>query len=111
MKAESSKAPRKAPPPLAEVLAVLRRNEARLKALGVRHAAVFGSVARGTAGPGSDIDIAVELDPEKKVGLFELVGIKQELCRLLWHNVDVHTVRYYTSPRLRNELQDAAHAF
>jgi hypothetical protein len=34
-----------------------------LRARGVAHAAVFGSVARGEQRPGSDIDIMIDVEP------------------------------------------------
>ena len=45
-----------------DVIATLRAHEAALKKQKVVHAALFGSLARGEAGPDSDIDIMVELD-------------------------------------------------
>jgi predicted nucleotidyltransferase len=36
------------------------------------HAAVFGSVARGEAGTGSNIDVLVERDDSLPMGIFEL---------------------------------------
>ena len=45
-----------------DILAKLRENEAALKALGVSHAALFGSRARGDARPNSDYDVAVFLE-------------------------------------------------
>jgi predicted nucleotidyltransferase len=50
-----------------EALETLRRSEKALRARGVRRAALFGSVARGENGPGSDIDIMVEIDPEARI--------------------------------------------
>ncbi|MBF0168918.1 MAG: nucleotidyltransferase domain-containing protein [Alphaproteobacteria bacterium] len=47
---------------LADALERLQRNQQSLNALGVRHAAVFGSVARGQADGSSDIDIAVTVE-------------------------------------------------
>jgi predicted nucleotidyltransferase len=47
-----------------EILDRLRENEAALRAQGVAHAALFGSVARREARPDSDIDIMVEIAPE-----------------------------------------------
>jgi predicted nucleotidyltransferase len=38
-----------------DVIATLQRHEAALRARGVRHAALFGSVARGDGRTGSDI--------------------------------------------------------
>ena len=37
---------------------------------GVRHLSLFGSVARGDAEAGSDVDLAAELDPGAHIGLF-----------------------------------------
>lgn len=45
-----------------EVLKILRDHRADLDALGVRHLSLFGSVARGDAGPESDVDVLVEFD-------------------------------------------------
>ncbi|HEY1430323.1 MAG TPA: nucleotidyltransferase domain-containing protein [Stellaceae bacterium] len=56
-------------------LARLRAHQAELRRRGVRHAALFGSIARGEGARTSDIDILIELDPEAPVGLFEYVGI------------------------------------
>jgi predicted nucleotidyltransferase len=45
------------------VLETLRAHEGELRRLGMSHAAVFGSVARGEARMDSDVDVLVELDP------------------------------------------------
>ena len=53
---------------LDDVLQTLRDHEYELKRMGASHAAVFGSVARGEAKPSSDIDVLVDLDPERRPG-------------------------------------------
>jgi predicted nucleotidyltransferase len=63
-------------PDLRSVLETLRAHEADLRGMGVSHAAVFGSVARGGAGAGSDIDVMVELDDNRPMGIFEYAGMK-----------------------------------
>ena len=63
---------------------ILRRNA-------VVRAAVFGSVARGEAAPGSDLDLLVEFGEEKS--LLDLAHIKLELESELGHPVDVVTYR------------------
>ena len=51
-------------------------------------AAIFGSVARGEAKAGSDLDILVKL-PEKKMSLFEYIRMKNELTDELGVKVDL----------------------
>ena len=46
-----------------EIIRTLNEREADLRAHGVMHAALFGSVARDEQRPDSDIDILVDLDP------------------------------------------------
>jgi uncharacterized protein len=72
-----------------DIIAVLRDNEPDLRARGVRHAALFGSVARGTAGPQSDIDIMVEIDPEAVQDIYAYVGLKNYIATLFSGPVDV----------------------
>jgi hypothetical protein len=52
----------------AEVIDILRRHEPELRGLGVRHAALFGSTARGQAHRESDVDIMVDVDPDAPIG-------------------------------------------
>src|SRR6266481_2765420 len=56
---------------LQSVLEILRAHESDLRRLGVAHAAVFGSVARSEARAESDIDVLVELDENRPMGIFE----------------------------------------
>lgn len=72
-----------------EVLQVLKDHEAELKKRGVAHAALFGSLARGEAGPKSDIDIMVEFDPKARVGLWGYAGIIEYVKGLFGRPVDV----------------------
>ncbi|MBV9517278.1 MAG: nucleotidyltransferase domain-containing protein, partial [Hyphomicrobiales bacterium] len=50
-----------------EILAKLRDNAPALRSRGVKHAALFGSHARGDAQPDSDIDILIEIEPEAPI--------------------------------------------
>jgi uncharacterized protein len=52
-----------------------------------RSIAVFGSVARGEAGPRSDIDFLVEFEPSSS--LLDLVHLEEALAGLLGVDVDV----------------------
>ncbi len=48
---------------------------------------VFGSTARGTAGPGSDVDFLVEFEPGRT--LLDLVALMREWGTLLGRRADV----------------------
>jgi predicted nucleotidyltransferase len=72
-----------------QVIDTLRAHESELHRLGVKRAALFGSLARGEARPGSDIDLLVEIDPKARIGVFEYVGIVQYLEGLFRARVDV----------------------
>jgi predicted nucleotidyltransferase len=94
-----------------EVIASLRAHASELRAAGIRHLALFGSVARGEAGADSDIDLAVELDPEAHITLIGLIGLESKLGELLGRRVDLLPEPIHR-PRLRaNVDRDRRHAF
>jgi predicted nucleotidyltransferase len=64
-------------------MATLRSCEPELKAIGVLSASVFGSVARGDAGPDSDVDVVVRLGENFSRGGFDYFGRLEELQRRL----------------------------
>ena len=68
----------------ADILRVCERN-------GASRPAIFGSVARGDARPGSDLDVLVDLDPSRS--LLDHIHLKHELEDLLGVSVDVVTRR------------------
>ena len=71
---------------------------ARYGAEGVR---VFGSVLHGDAGPGSDLDLLVNLLPGHT--LLDIVALKQDLEDLLGCDVDVVT-EASLSPYIRDQV-------
>jgi uncharacterized protein len=56
---------------------------------GATNVRVFGSFARGTAGPASDVDFLVDLEPGRS--LLDQVALIRDLGALLGHRVDVTT--------------------
>jgi len=66
---------------------------------------VFGSVARGEAGPHSDVDILVTLEPGRS--LLDLIALKQDLEDLLGRPVDVVT-EAAVSPYMRAQVLQSA---
>ena len=88
-----------------------REHQAELHRQGVLHAALFGSVARGDARPGSDIDIMIDLDPNARLGVFDYVGLKDYIAGLFDEPVDVvnrEGLKPYVKPAA---LSDAVYAF
>lgn len=73
---------------LEEVRAILEAHRGELKALGVREVYVFGSTARGEAGPESDVDLIVVLERPLGFAFFEL---KERLEAWLGRSVDLTT--------------------
>ena len=93
------------------VLEKLRRSEPDLRRMGVRHASIFGSVARGEARPDSDIDVLVDLDPDRPMGVFEYARLKLTIADLLGGAGDVVN-RKTLKPLLRDSiLHDSVNAF
>ena len=68
---------------------------------GARDVRVFGSLARGRAGPTSDVDVLVKLDPGRS--LLDIIAIKQDLEDLLGCDVDVVT-EAAISPHIREQV-------
>jgi len=93
------------------VLQTLRDHEEELRRLGASHAAVFGSVARGEAGAGSDIDVLVDLDQEMPMGIFEYARLKLYIGELLGGAGDVVNRKTLKPLLSENILRDAIDAF
>ena len=72
-----------------DIIERLKEREAELRAQGVAHAALFGSVARGDNRPDSDIDIMVELDPAARVTMFDYIALKEYIEAMFSQPVDV----------------------
>jgi predicted nucleotidyltransferase len=68
---------------------------------GARNVRLFGSVARDEAGPDSDVDFRVDLEPERS--LMDLGGLLMDLQRLLACRVDVVT-EAGLRPRIRSRV-------
>ena len=69
---------------------------------------VFGSLARGEAGPNSDVDILVEFD--RPTGLFGFVRLQRYLEELLGRDVDLATPAALRADTRSAILAEAIHA-
>jgi predicted nucleotidyltransferase len=70
-----------------QVLSKLRQHESELKAAGVVHLSLFGSVARDEATTSSDVDLMAEFDGRRKLSLLD--GLENRLSDLLQVKVDL----------------------
>lgn len=98
-----------------QVLRTLQALEPELRAVGVRHISLFGSVARGEDTASSDVDLALDLAPESIPPGFQFVAyierLKQRLTAALSRNVDI-VVLPARRPELRETLsREAVAAF
>lgn len=85
----------------------LSEKRPELATLGVRALDLFGSVARGEAGPQSDVDLLVDF--EQPVGLFHFVRVQQRLEEILGCRVDL-VMREAVKPQLRAVLRSTGRA-
>jgi len=58
-----------------EIIAKVRATAPALRAEGVTKLAIFGSRARGDAGPDSDLDILIDIDSAARFSLLNLSGV------------------------------------
>jgi predicted nucleotidyltransferase len=72
-----------------EAIETLRRSERALRERGILHAALFGSVARGSNDANSDIDIMIVIDPDVRMTVFDYVDLKGYIGSLFDEPVDV----------------------
>src|SRR6266853_1289196 len=94
-----------------EIIGKLNEREADLRAEGVAHAALFGSVARGDDRPDSDIDILVDLDPAIVVTIFDYASVKDFIADMFDRPVDVVS-RESLKPRVQpTATADVIYAF
>ncbi len=72
---------------------------------GASNPRLFGSFARGDAGPVSDVDFLVDMESTRT--LLDLVGLQQDLEEILGRRVDVVT-EGGLSPYLREQILSQA---
>jgi predicted nucleotidyltransferase len=91
------------------LIEVLRTHEAELRRTGVQSLSLFGSAARGDAGPDCDVDIAVRQSENFAQGGFEYIGrmedLRQRLRQLVGREVDI-VEEPAERERLRRDLDE-----
>ena len=86
-----------------QVMALLSQHLPEWRRLyGIQELALFGSLARNQATPGSDVDLCVSLDPPNP---FRLVHFQQAVEQQLGVRVDVVTRWPGMNPALKREIE------
>ena len=84
----------------------LKQHEADLRKLGVEGLYLFGSTARDEAGEASDVDLFFDYQ-RGKLGLFELMDVKEYAGRILGRKTDIMT-RDSLHKMLRPQIEASA---
>ncbi len=93
------------------VIAKLREHEGELKAAGIVHLRIFGSVARGEASAASDVDLLADFDKSKRLTLVKVGSLQSRLTDLLGVNVDLSSAEWMREPVKSRALREAVLAF
>jgi uncharacterized protein len=95
----------------ASVIQMLRRHEPELRAAGVAHLRLFGSVARGDHSAGSDVDLMAEFDPAARRTLVSVARLENRLSELLGAKVDLSPAHAMRASVRERAVREAVHAF
>ena len=94
-----------------QVVSILREHEPELKAAGIVHLRLFGSVARGDASPVSDIDLMADLDQTKSFTLVSVGRLETRLRDILGVKVDLSSADWMREPVRTRAIREAVLAF
>jgi predicted nucleotidyltransferase len=86
--------------------------EPRIRSLGVRRLALFGSVVRNEAGPDSDVDLLVEFEPGQKTArrFFSLYDLMEEIFDCRVELVTTEALSPFIGPYILREAEDVVRA-
>jgi predicted nucleotidyltransferase len=93
------------------VLTILREHEPELRATGIAHLRLFGSIARGDQTQASDIDLLADFDEQSRMSLLKLCHIQNQISDLLRAEVDLIPTRGLRDFALENANREALLAF
>jgi uncharacterized protein len=88
-------------------IAELAARAGALRARGAASAYLFGSTVRGEARPDSDLDVFIDVEPDRRFSLIDLLKIQHFLEDELGTSVDL-TTRDSLHPLLRSDIEREA---
>jgi predicted nucleotidyltransferase len=89
----------------ANLIEILRRYDAALRENGATAVFVFGSRARGTGGPDSDLDLFIDYNPTAKIpNMFRLMQIEAEISEAFGIPVTI-TTRDALHPLMKESIE------
>jgi predicted nucleotidyltransferase len=88
-----------------EIIVKLRSTAPALRAEGVTKLAIFGSRARGDEHADSDIDVLIEVEPESKFSLLNLIGVEHIIKDATGLPAQA-TMRRSLDPRMAERIAD-----
>lgn len=96
---------------LDDVRRLIEPEKEALRARGVAALYVFGSVARGEAGAGSDVDMLIDIEPGKRFHILDLANVYNRLTAALGVEVDIVTSRSVKNARQARVLEGAVRVY
>ena len=93
------------------VIRTLRAHAPELKAAGIVHLRVFGSVARDEGSSFSDVDLMAEFDKSKQFTLVKIGSLQSRLTDLLGARVELSSLEWMREPVRSKALREAVLAF
>ncbi len=93
------------------VIEKLREHEPELRAAGIVHLRLFGSVARGGSSADSDIDLMADFDKSKRRTLVGMAHLENRLADLLGVRVDLSPADSMKEPVRQELVRESVLAF
>ena len=93
------------------VIEKLKDHEAELRAAGIMHLRVFGSVARDEFSVDSDVDLLADFDKAQRLTLVKVGSLQVRLSKMLGANVDLSSPEWMREPVRAKAIGEAILAF
>lgn len=93
------------------VIQTLRAHQPELRAAGIVHLRLFGSVARDEASAGSDVDLMADLETSRRFSLVSMAHLENRLADLLGVKVDLSSTDSMKDAVRQQAVQESVVAF